>query len=111
MIEFQSGGIGHIVMKSCGQKGEHIADGGIDHDFGGAVWLSLCPFQFLDNQAIWYRLRPSGRGRHDSQKCKEKPDTEYVAHGREYEKIRRSDREKDFIPPGHRALCSRLSGG
>ena len=101
MIEFHSGGVGYVVMKSCGQKVEHIVHGGIDHDFGGAVRLSLCPFQFLNNQAIWYRLRPCGRSWHDSQKCKEEPDTEIVAHGREYEKIRRSDRGKDFIPPGH----------
>ena len=91
MIEFLSGGVGHIVMKSCGQKGEDIVGRGIDYDFGGAVRLSLCPFQFLSNQAVRYRLRPCGRCWQDSQNRKEKPDTDYVAHARDYEKIRQSD--------------------
>ena len=85
MIEFHSGGVGHIILKSCGQKGEDIVGGGIDYDFGGAVRLSLCSFQFLSNQAVWYRLRSCGRCWHDSQNRKEKPNTDYVAHGGGYE--------------------------
>ena len=44
MIKFQGVGVGDIILKSCGQKGEDIVGGGIDYDFGGAVRLSLCSF-------------------------------------------------------------------